>query len=179
MVLNFTLVFIHKTYFLLLPSIIFAHLHASYVHHIPYFQRLKFSYYFWVFATFMKERNFFTTFWTYYYSIRCKLNETGRLKLLHEKEIGRYGWIFSISFGDDVKRAKDFLEHNLWDFYVFQCNWSNEKQLMTIFFASWFLHSSSNLSRTSHFSSFIGQWLKELFLSFMIMRCLSFIKHNI
>lgn len=28
---------------------------------------------------------------------------------------------------------KDFLEHNLCDFYVFQCNWSNESQLMTIY----------------------------------------------
>lgn len=34
---------------------------------------------------------------------------------------------------DDVIRAKDFLEHNLCDFYVFQCNWSNENQLMTIY----------------------------------------------
>lgn len=33
----------------------------------------------------------------------------------------------------DIKRAKDFLEHNLCDFYVFQCNWSNENQLMTIY----------------------------------------------
>jgi len=34
---------------------------------------------------------------------------------------------------------KKFLEHNLWDFYVFQSNWSNENQLM-IFYDEFFLH---------------------------------------
>lgn len=56
---------------------------------------------------------------------RCKFNETDRLELLRGRA--------NSSPQDDVIRAKDFLEHNLCDFYVFQCNWSNENQLMTIY----------------------------------------------